>query len=631
VPLFVVATIFLGITAVGGTSGALAAPAPAPSASPSPAPSAKPPSRFDMKMETYTSGLNQQFVGPGIAPPEGPGFATGSALAPGTPYDFFSGAPQVTGQGITQDFLLKPIFSVTSKLDLTATVGYASAAGTGNVINYYGDALVPTINPSLGSRAFTLVPAFPTHNGQDAVSASRMSVITGSILDHDGNAALNLGWFNLHQNLPFAFSQAPWTNMAFANVPLIPQSIGDGQPSIDVLKEGAETLPLQGEDAWVKSNLATVEIANASLPGPSTSPARLLTGSVVVDHGAGLRYSGELSTLNTTGPDTGSVLFGSNATLVNGVPQSTVYSQHMTVLGLGAAFPFSTSDAEARYAYSCYSATGTVLTTARCTSGNYYYGKVHHGFAHFDLAVEGVRFEGSYAPAILDYGTLQNVWTYPAAWPGTWLRGDYQFVDNSEVGPNRQGGRISTTFIVSGVEVRFAFAQYQQIAALNSVTAYSPGFVEPYFLPQSTAPGTLGSEQHFETWFNYHASFADLTLDLSQVNAWRQAPAGQPQDNVQMSYPAGVFSLSRPFGPKVTGTAGTGRYEVQGSFDSVGPSNASLIQNVIFAGVQLRSNANTGYGLVWSLYSTSGQPTLPGGPSPAYHGPQIQFYQRLRS
>jgi hypothetical protein len=582
-------------------------------------------------METYTSGTNQQFVGPGISPPEGPGFAAGSQLAPGTPYDFFSGAPQVTGQGLSQDFLLKPSYSITPAFDITATFGYASGAGTGNVFNYYGDALVPTINPSIGSRAFTLAPAFPTHNGQDSASAVRMSVLSGSILDRNGNAGLSVGWFNLHQNLPFAFSQAPWTNMAFTPVPQIPQNIGDGPPTIDVMKEGPEILPLQGEDFWLKSNLATVEVTNASLPGPSTSPARILTGSLLLDHGSGLRYSGQFTALNTTGPDTAAVLFGSNASLVNGVPQSTVFSQHMILTGVGAAFPISTSDAELRYGYSCYSATGTAFNTAACTSGNYYYGKVHHGFQNFDLSLEGVRFEASYAPALLDYGTPQNVWSYPAAWPGTWLRGNYQLVDNSMVGPNRQGVRVATTFIVQGVEVRFAFAQYQQIAALNSTSAFTPGFIEPYFLPQNTTPGTLGYEQHFEGWFNYHAGFADITLDLSQVNTWRSAPAGQPQDNVLMSYPAGVLSFSRPFGPKVTGTAGLGRFELSGQFDTSGPTNASLQQNVIFAGVQLRSNANTGYGLIWSNYSTSGQPTLPGGPSPAYHGPQIQFYQRLKS
>jgi hypothetical protein len=211
------------------------------------------------------------------------------------------------------------------------------------------------------------------------------------------------------------------------------------------------------------------------------------------------------------------------------------------------------------------------------------------------------------------------------------LRGDYQLVDNSEVGANREGGKILTTFIVAGVEVRLAFAQYQQIKALDLSTAFGPGFVEPYFLPQATAMGTLGTEQHFSGWFGYHSKWADIALDLSEVRTWRSAPLGQPQDNVSMEYPSGVLTLSRAFGPKISGAAGVGRFALNGQFNTSGVNNASLAQDVVFASLQLRSNATTGYGLEYRLYSVDGSPTIPGGPSPAYHGPQIQFYQRFKT
>jgi len=543
----------------------------------------------------------------------------------------FSGAPLATGEGITQDFLVTPSFAVTHSVDVSATIGYGSASGTGNVINYWGDAIMPTINPNLGSRAFTLKPAFTTHNGQDPVSATKLSVLSGSIADHNGNGALTVGWFSLHQTVPWALNQAPWVSTPFQLAPQVPGTLGDGPPSVDVLKEGPTIYPLSGADLWLKNDIATMEIATADLPAPSNAPARILTGSLVIDHGGGLKYSAAITALNTWGPDTGRVLFGSNPTLVNGVPQSTVLGQQMLVAGIGATLPFGDSDGEVRYGYSCYGASGAAQATPTCTSGNFYYAKLHHGFAHFDVALEGTRFEANYAPAILDYGTIENVWTYPAAWPGTWLRGDYQLVDNSEVGPNRQGGGIKTTFIIAGVEVRLGFAQYSQIRSLDASTAFVPGFIEPFFLPQSSALGTIGYEQHWTGWFNYHAKWADITLDLSQVNAWRPAPAGQPQDNVNMNYPSGVLTLSRPFGPKVSGAAGVGRFALNGQFDTSGVNNASLAQDMVFAGVQLRSNATTGYGLEYRLYSTSGTPTLPGAPSPAFHGPQLQFYQRFKT
>lgn len=584
-----------------------------------------------MKIDTYTSGVNNQMVGPGTTPAEGPNFATGGQPAPGTPYDMFSGGPLVTGEGLSQDFLLKPVYAVSPSLDVSTTIGYGSASGTGNAVTYWGDAIMPTINPNLGSRAYTLSPAFTTHNGQNPISATRLGFLSGSIADHNGNGALTVGWFSLHQNVPWALDQAPWTNVPFQLAPQLPQSIGDGPPTDDVLKEGPTLLPLSGADVWVKDNITTLEVASADLPAPSNAPARILTASLLQDHGGGLRYALEVSGLNTSGPDTGDVLFGGAATLVNNVPQSTVQAQHMFVLGAGAAFPVADSDAELRYGYSCYNAIGTAISTTGCTGGDYYYGKLHHGFSAFDLALEGVRFEPTYAPAVLDYGTLENVWSYPAAWPGTFLRGDYQLVDNSQVGPNRQGGRLLATTVLAGVEIRFAFAEYSQITPYSANNAFTPGFVEPYFLPQVTAPGTTGTEQHFEGWLNYHASFADVTLDVGQVNAWRPAPAGQPQDNVSMQYPAGVLTFSRNFGPKVFGAAGFGLFGLNGQFDTSGPSNAQLNENLVFAGFELRSNATTGYGFQWRLYSVNGSPTIPGGMSPAFHGPQILFYQRFKT
>jgi hypothetical protein len=631
VPLFAAAASVLGFTALGGTGLASAAPAAQATASPSPEPSKKP-SVFSMKIDTYTSATNQQFVGPGISPPEAATFAQGGVQAPISPYALFSGAPLVTGQGTAQDFLLTPTFAVNPHIDAAVTIGYGSASGTGNVINYWGDPIMPSINPNLGVKAFTLAPAFPTHNGADAASATRLGFLSASVTEHSGLGGLTIGWFSPHQVVPFAFAPPPGENTPFQPVPQLANNIGDGTPSIDVLKAPPPILPLSGVDLWLKDGIATLEFASGILPAPVTSTARAQTLSAIFDHGNGLSYSAELAGLTTNGPETARVLFGSNGQLVNGVPQSTVYGQHMAVLGLGATLPLGVSDGSFRYGYSCYGANqGAAISTGNCTSGNYYYGKIHHGFTHFDLSLEGERYEPNYAPALLDYGTIENVWQSPAALPSTWLLGDYSFVGGAIGGANRQGARLSTTFIIAGVEVRFAVAGYTEISPLDTSTAFTPGFVEPYFLPQNVAHGNLGNEQRYEGWFSYHAKFGDIVLDLSQVNTSRTAPAGSPGDRVSMSYPSGVFSITRPFGPKVTGSAGVGRFALNGQFDTSGPNNASLAQDLVFAGVQLRSNATSGYGLEYRLYSTQGNPSLPGGPSPAYHGPQIQFYQRFKT
>ena len=630
VPLFAAVFLTFGIAEVGGVALAQTTPVPAASASPDPAPTKKP-ARYTVKIETYTSGTNQQFVGPGTTPAEGPAFSAGGALAPGTPYDFFSGASQATGQGISQDFLVKPIFYANPNVDVSVTLGYGSASGTGNVVNYWGDAIMPSINPNLGNRAFTLTPQFTTHNGQDPISATKLGVLQGSIMDHNGNGGITLGYFDLHQTVPFAMSQAPWVSTPFQVVPQLPHNIGDGAPTVDVLKGNPQFLPMSGFDAWYKADLATFEVASGLMPAPTNSPTRITTASVVLNHGAGLSYSGELTMLNQYGPETARVLFGSGATLTNGIPQSMLFGQHQFVAGLGATFTTGQVDADLRYGYSCYNAIGTAASTAACTSGNYYYGKLHHGFSHFDVAIEGVRNEASYAPAILDYGTLENVWTYPAAWPSNWLRGTYQAVDNSMVGPNRQGFRLGGTTIIAGIEIRLSYARYSQIQVVDGTSAFASGFIEPYFLPQLSG-GSIGIEQHAEGWFSYRAKWADIVLDLAQINMWRSGTAPVlGADAVRMAYPMGTLSLTRPFGPKVTGTIGAGRSALNGQFNTSGPNNADLSQDVIFAGAQYRTNATSGYGLEYRLYSVDGTPTIPGGLSPAYHGPQIQFYQRFKT
>ena len=63
-------------------------------------------------MESYTSAINQQFVGQGISPAEGPGFILGSPISPGTPYDMFTRSALVTGMGIHQALVVKPTFAL---------------------------------------------------------------------------------------------------------------------------------------------------------------------------------------------------------------------------------------------------------------------------------------------------------------------------------------------------------------------------------------------------------------------------------------------------------------------------------------------------------------------------------------
>jgi hypothetical protein len=634
--LFGMAAAFLWFGASPEVAGAQVTPAGAASPSPSPAPTAVPPKRFRMAIDSYTSGTNQQFVGPGISPPQGPAFAAGSPVAPGTPYDFLSGGPETTGEGISQAFLLKPTYSLSPAMNLSVTAGYGSVGGSGTVAEYWGEETMPPLNAHLGQNAVSVPPTFTTHNGQDSVNASRLSILSGTLVDPRGNAAVTAGWFNLHQTASFVFQSPPATNTPPELVPQLPESLSDGAPSADVFKARPPILPLHGYDGWLKANLATFEFADADLPAMASAPARVTTASMVLDHGGGLTYTAQIAHVREAGTILTTELFGSNPTLTptaqGAVPSSFLTGQRDTIVGAGATFnlPFDV-DAEARYGYSCYTADGTTLATSHCTSGNYYYGKLHHGFAQFDLGVEFTRFEAAYAPTIMPYGTIENIWSPVYAFPD-WFKTDYHLVDVTKTGANRQGVRVSSSFLIAGVEVRVSYASEYQIQKVDPSNVFTPGFVENYFLPQlTTAGGTLGREQHAAASFAWHPKFADVTLDLTDDTLGRAPSPGNPQEAVSMNYPAGVFALSRALGEKFYGSLGAGRYAVDGSFDNSGPKNADLAQSVIFAGLQFRANANSGYWLQYGLWSVHGTATTLMGPSPAYHGPQIMFDQRFKT
>jgi hypothetical protein len=631
------AVLLLG-AGMTGTASAQPAPSGRPTASPSPKPSPSPEAakpRFSFGVDSYTSAINQQFVGPGISPAEGPGFILGSPVSPGTPYDFFTRSPLVTGMGIHQAMIVKPSFVVSPVIDVTMGAGYGTIGGSGNVTNYWGDAMMPTLNTHLGARAATIPPAFPTHNGQDGTQASRGSILYGTASMHDGSGAITAGWFDLHQTAGYLFQQSPWTNTPAQMVVTLPKQLGLGQPGTDLTVKPT-ILPLQGVDGWAKINgNTTIELSDALMPAMPYTSARVTTGSVVVQNTSRITYTAEFSRLTQVGTTLTPVLYGTAPTVTPSaqgpLPNSTLFGQRMIVAGVGAAFPVGTSEMELRYGYSSYGVLGTGVATTSSATGDYMYGKLHHGFAPFDLTLELMRFSPRYAPAILPYGTQENVWNI--AWaPRSWFNQYYQFVDNSLIGANRQGWRLSSNFLVKGVEVRLATSTYTQIANYDNTTAFSVGFVEPYFTPQLTASnGTRGVERRFDASFAWHPKFADVRLDLSDLTMRRIGSAGNPAEAVNMDYPGWVFSMSRPINEKLFGSIGTGRFAASGSYNNFGAKNADLSQRVVFLGAQLKSNATSVYQMQYRIYSVNGIPTTPGGPSPAFHGPQFILEQVFKT
>ncbi len=358
--------------------------------------------------------------------------------------------------------------------------------------------------------------------------------------------------------------------------------------------------------------------------------------SAIIKNGSQVTYSAEIANLTQSGPTLAPVLYGTNPTTTPSaqglLPTSTLFGQRMTVGGIGAAFPALDSEFELRAAWSCYAVAGAAVASGSCTGGNYYYGKIHHGFSAFDLTGELFRFSAQYAPAILPYGMTENVWNIAYA-PRSWFDNAYQFVDNSRFGANRQGARLSSTFLLGPVEVRLSGGIYGQIQAYTLANATQVGFVEPYFTPQLTAAGgTLGTERHLDASFAWHPVFADVRLDFSDMTTFRAASsAANASEAVSMNYPGVVVALSRDINPHLFGSLGGGRFAVDGSYDNVGAKNAALVEQVLFMGLQIKQNATSMYNIQYRLYSVYGNATAFGGNSPAFHGPQLLFEQVFKT
>jgi len=523
---------------------------------------------------------------------------------------------------------------VSSSVDVTLSAGYGTVGGSGNVVSYWGDSIMPTLNPHLGMRVVSVPPAFPTHNGGDGIQGSRVSILSGSVLMHDGSGGLNVGWFDPHQTVSFVFAPPPWTNTPARLVPTLPENIGEKSPGADI-GFSPQILPLQGIDAWAKVHNAIVEVADGELPSAYTSPARVASASLVVTNGSQITYSGEIANLTQAGPTFAPVLYGTGAIPVPSaqglLPTSTLFGQRMTVAGIGAVFPALDSDFDVRAGFSCYAAAGAAVASSSCTTGTYLYGKVHHGFSAFDLGLEIFRFGAQYAPAILPYGMIENVWDVAYA-PRTWFNNAYQFVDNSRFGSNRQGVRLSSNFLVGPVEVRLSGGIYGQIQPYNAANAAQVGFVEPYFTPQLTAAGgTLGTERHLDASFAWHPKFADVRVDFRDMTMFRAATIGNPGEAISMDYPGVIVALSRPINQRLFGAVGGGRFALAGSYDNIGAPNADLVENMVFVGAEFRSNATSEYHLQYRIYDVYGSPTTFGGPSPNFHGPQIIFEQIFKT
>ena len=615
------------------------APSPAPSAqvTPTPGQSASPspsPRPLGLHEASYVqfSLIDQATAGQGQVGPEAAGFVKGSALAPNTPYDTFSSGPEVPGvAGITQ--LTSTLTYGFKSFDASVTGALAYVTGSITNASYWGESLMPTLNPHAGSQALPYAVTFPTHAGGDDGSGVRTSILSGSLTTADGNLRVRGGWFDLAQTDRFVFAQPALTsiNPAIAYAPA--ETLSNGVASADWWQPDATALPLQGIDAVVKRGDATLELTNAALPTLPGLSARVTIGSLVFDRGEGTRFSAEYLHLATSGITfTTTVPFGTNPqyfTTPQGVlPTSQLSGQQQTLAGLRGAFhilPAAGLDGVVEIGASWYDASPVVMPGTSAPGGYYHVGFTEsHGRATASLDL--YRIGPRYATAILPYGVPENQWSVAFAWPGQWLKSNYQLIDNSVAGVNRQGYRLRYFLDKGPLETHFEYTDLRQIAPETTVTAEQTGYVDGFFLPQDPTVATFGRQKRFATWIAWHPSFGDLTFDFVDDSEYRPFSASAPLDAVSYTVPQYVFTYSRSFSKNVTCAMGFGRYGIGGTF----AEPLGFGQPLFFAGVQMKQTPRSSILVTFRRETFSGITTYPASPlSPNFHDAALIVEQRI--
>jgi len=234
--------------------------------------------------------------------------------------------------------------------------------------------------------------------------------------------------------------------------------------------------------------------------------------------------------------------------------------------------------------------------------------------------------EPRYATVILPYGVAENQWSAAFAWPGQWLKSNYQLIDNSVLGVNRQGYRFRYFVDKGPLEVHLEYVDLRQIEPETTATAEETGFIDGYYLPQAPGGATFGRQKRFGFWTAWHPAFGDLSLDIVDDELFRPAAAGFPLDGVSYEVPQAVLTFSRHVSPNAIVSAGLGRYAIDGRFSE--PIDFS--QRVFLAGVELAETPRTSLLVNLRRSAFGGTSTAPAaGISPDFTGTAIVVEQRL--
>jgi hypothetical protein len=594
----------------------------------SPAPTATP--RFALTVSGSNAFIDQSTSGPGITPPEGPGFAKGSPLSPMSPYDWFTTAPVTPGVAGIAQYALSGQYSF-ADVKAEATIGIGGVTGSTTNAAYWSEPLIPNLNIHALSRAIPFAIVFPTHAGQDDASVLNANVLEASIAAADDSWRVRGGYFDLVQSDRFVFAPPPLTSATPSLGVATSETLGPGMPSIDDWPSSPTSLPLLGADAFVKHGATSVEITDALLPSLAGTSVRLTMGSLVFDRGDYGRFSFQIAHLWTSGDAISTTTyFGVDQQIYHTAQgrlfTSTLANQDQTVSGARAFFhPAKAWDALVELGRAWYAA-GLVAQPGTSHFGNY----EHYSLARHlggDLAtLEYHRFDPTYATIILPYGVPENIWSVAWSWPGVWLKSTYQLVDNTVVGANRAGFRFKYDHPSKRFEVHASYGDWRQLVPETPANASQEGFVDGFFLMQKNGFGTVGHDRQVGLYLAWHFPHDDLALDGVEDYLSRDADPGHATDTVAIRAPEFVASFAHHFSKSLIAVGGYGRYEAVGNW-AITPVDA--IYAIGFAGVQFATGPKSALLVEGRRYALVGLPSIVGGLPPTMRGTAFIVDQRI--
>jgi hypothetical protein len=614
--------------------GAQSLPSPAPSPVAPPAPSSTPGQPIGsvrIAVDAHTTFISQSTQGNGTNPPEGPAFIMGSPAAPLSPYDTLSSAPMTPGNASESAIELTPTYAARG---FTASAKFAMGYVFGSVTNaaYWGESLIPTLNPHLGAQQLPYTIAFPLGAGQDDGHGFVASLLGGEVATAGGHVRLRGGWFDLHQSDSFVFTQPAFTSSEPGLAALPAESLGTGVPTADFWTLANPQYPLHGIDLVATSGIATAELTDATLPSLPGTSARLTLGSIVLDRGEGTRFSFDAAHVSTGGALVPTTVLFAQGTLIDTpqgeLPSGSIGGQEQTIYGLRGAFHVGRAfDTVIEYGHSLYDS-DHVSEPGTQHPGNYYHAGVSKTVGRSSAFADFYANDPYYATAILPYGTAENVWAVAWSWPGQWLKSNYQLINNFPVNVNREGYRLKYQLDGGPLDVHLSYANFGQMQPITIANANRTGFVDGFFLPQANDAATLGRQNQYAAWVTWHARVADIVVDWTEDAIRRPALPGHGQDTVDYHTPQYTMYATRALTPYVLVSAGFAHYFMSGSFAQT-YENVNFGQREGFIGGELRESPHTSTLVTLRRSAFAGYAIEAGGIAPDFTGTLLVLEERL--